>query len=147
MPRMTTQAMALNDAYRASGAPTSHPRRQYQARADKAYSVKTDKRYYTSEVDHQRYYEYGDAVLHADNMPYDEAVRVAEYIASVGFHAVVFPHAGGDPTAGVMATTEYAERGRVTVYDRTYRWQDMKQYRVEPDADRHAAAWKRANEV
>ena len=146
MTRMTTQAMALNDAYRASGAPTSHPRRSYQARADKAYSVKTEKRYYTSEVNHQRYFEYGDAALHSDDMPHDEAVRVAEYIASAGFHAVVFPNTIHHDRARVMATTEYEEQHVVHVYDRTFRWRDMKRYRMEHDADRHAAAWKRANE-
>jgi len=142
---MTTQAMALNDAYRASGAPTAHPRRSYRKRADKAYSVKTNKTWHTYEG--RRFFEYGDAVLHADSMPRQTAIDAAEYLASCGFHAVVFPNTIDYGMASLMATTEYRERGQVRIYNKEFTWQGANVYRVTLNDERRAAAWARANAV
>jgi len=130
MPRMTTQALALTHAYRTSGAPL-RDRHGY-----KAYSIKTERKWHTYRNprtgERDRFFEYGDAVLHSNSMPHDEAVRVAKHIAACGYHATVFPHSTDD-TARIMATTECKEAGHVTVYDRTYHWRNLTHYRVDED--------------
>ena len=144
MPRMTTQAIALTHAYRTSGAPltTRHGR--------KAYSIKTERKWHTYHNprtgERQRFFEYGDAVLHADSMPHDEAVRVAKHIAACGYHAVVFPHSTDD-TASVMATTDYRRSGEVAVYDRSFDYRNITDIRVPEDEALRRACGERADAV
>ena len=128
MPRLTTQALALAEAYRSSGAPRT---RKYGRRA---YSVRTEKRYFT----HQgvRGYEYGDAYLHADVDSHAQAIKVAEHIAACGYTAVVFPT--GDDHGRILATTDYSRAGQVTIYGETYAIADSKCYRVELDEAKRA---------
>lgn len=148
MPKLTTQALALNDAYRASGAPTVEPKLPHQKKARKAYSVATAVKWHTYRDPRtgikQRFFEYGDAHLHSPEMSHDEAVRVAEYLASAGFHGVVFPRSDGS-TARVMGTSDYDAQGKVTIYHPSFDYTKTEHYEVPLVTDRQEAAWKRAN--
>lgn len=143
MSKLTAQALALSDAYRASGAPTSHPRLSYEKKARKAYRVRTEVKWHTARETGLRFFEYGDANLSTDHMPSDKAREVAHYLASCGFHAMVID--SGNGKARLHASTCWALRGQVSVYflGDTERNFDVK---VEIDQERHDAAWKRANE-
>ena len=150
MPRLTTQALALNDAYRASGAPITMPRYSYEKRARKAYSVSTNKHWHsykdprTGET--ERFFEWGDAVLHGPEMTRDDATATAEYLASAGFTTWIFIYSGG--RARIGASSDYADAGTVTIYDLTADSPvgTRQRYHVDLDADRKRAAWQRANE-
>ena len=150
MPRLTTQALALSDAYRASGAPITMPRRPYQKRARKAYNVWTKKHWHTYKNprtgETQRYFEWGDAVLHgAEEMTLDAATAAADYLASAGFAAWIFIYS--DDRARIGASSEYSDAGSVAVYDLTVGRLGVRQhYHVDLDPDRKRAAWQRANE-